>query len=132
MWRCIKTLLFILGQVFRKLVYKGICWSLWFSGDFTSQICFIREISGSKQLSNINIKMVLVWDIDIIIRNFIIIRGIKISVALLGISPGNTMVFLYNKYGISPGVSTSLSYYSYSWRFFTRGTWYSVSLFEYI
>ena len=58
-------------------------------------------------------------------------RGIKVS-GYLGNSPGNTKVFLYNTRDISAGVSTSLSSYSFSWKFFTRGTWYAVSLFEYI
>ena len=88
-------------------------------------------ISASKQLSYLSIKMVLVWDADTITCNFII-RVINISIAMLGISPGNAMVFLYNIRGISPGVSTNLSSYSFSWRFFTRRTWYVVSLFEYI
>ena len=34
-----------------------------FGGDFTNQIYFIWEISDSKQLSNLSIKMVLVWEL---------------------------------------------------------------------
>ena len=127
MWRNIRALFFIFCQIFRKLVWKGICWSLCFGGDFTNQIYFIWGISDSKQLSNLSIKMVLAWDADTIIWNFLIIRGINISVALLSISPGNSMVFLYNTLGISPGVSTSLRSYSLSWRFFIRWTWCPVS-----
>ena len=63
--------------------------------------------------------LVLVCGADTIIWNFIIIRDINISVALLGISPGNTMVFLYDIRCISPGVSSSLSSYS-SWNFSPR------------
>ena len=55
--------------------------------------------------------MALVWDADTIIWNFIINRGINISVALLGISSGNSMVFLHNTRGINPGVSNTLRSY---------------------
>ena len=85
---------------------------------FTNQIYFIWGISDSKQLSNLSTKMVLVWDADTIIWNFIIIRCIYISIALLGISPGNSI--LHNTLAISPGASTSLRSYSFSWRFFIR------------
>ena len=73
-----------------------------------------------QELSNLIIKMVLVWDADTIIWNFIIIRGINISVALLGISSGNSMVFLHNTLSINPGVSTTMRSHFLSWRFFIR------------
>ena len=52
MWRYTRALLLILCQICRKLFLKGFFWSLCFSGDFTSQICCICEISDRNHLTS--------------------------------------------------------------------------------
>ena len=113
MWRCISALLFVLCQSLVEILpARSIL-----SGEFlllSSLATLVSRWSWSGMM--------------------ILYSGISLSEVstYLGISPGNTKVFLYNTRGISAGVSTSLSSYSFSWKFFTKGTWYAVSLFEYI